>query len=78
MNDIHSRKVKTGGDPRLLADYAALRDELAKLSHPARPDVDWGRVEQLSLALFRQKRRRTANGVLVYAGTHTDGGAGGA
>lgn len=54
MNDIHSRKVKTGGDPRLLADYAALRDELAKLSHPARPDVDWGRVEQLSLALFRQ------------------------
>ncbi|WP_410751580.1 VasL domain-containing protein [Citrobacter sp. U14242] len=54
MNDIHSRKIKTGGDPRMLADYAALRDELAKLSHPARPDVDWGRVEQLSLALFRQ------------------------
>lgn len=43
---------KTGGDPRGLADYAALRDELAKLSHPARPDVDWARVEQLSLSLF--------------------------
>ncbi|MBJ3590123.1 type VI secretion system ImpA family N-terminal domain-containing protein [Salmonella enterica subsp. enterica serovar Saintpaul] len=54
MNDIHSRKINTGGDPRPLADYAALRDELAKLSHPARPDVDWGRVEQLSLSLFRQ------------------------
>lgn len=47
-------QLKTGGDPRLLPDYAALRDELAKLSHPARPDVDWLRVEQLSLALFRQ------------------------
>jgi type VI secretion system protein VasL len=23
-------------------------------SHPARPDVDWLRVEQLSLSLFRQ------------------------
>lgn len=43
---------KTGGDPRGLADYAALRDELAKLSHPARPDIDWARVEQLSLSLF--------------------------
>lgn len=32
----------------------ALRDELAKLSHPACPDVDWARVEQLCLALFRQ------------------------
>lgn len=46
--------LKTGGDPRPLPDYAALRDELAKLSHPARPDVDWLRVEQLSLSLFRQ------------------------
>lgn len=38
----------------MLPDYAALRDELAKLAHPARPDVDWHRVETLSLALFRQ------------------------
>jgi type VI secretion system protein VasL len=54
-------KLKTGGDPRALADYAALRDELAKLSHPARPDVNWSRVEQLSLSLFRQ------NGVELHA-----------
>lgn len=48
------KQLKTGTDPRGLADYTALRDELAKLNHPARPDVDWLRVEQLSLALFRQ------------------------
>ncbi|WLI76923.1 VasL domain-containing protein [Kosakonia sp. H02] len=46
--------LKTGGDPRVQPDYAALRDELAKLTHPARPDVDWYRVEELSLSLFRQ------------------------
>ncbi len=46
-------QIQTGGDPRLLPDYSALRDELAKLNHPARPDVDWQRVEQLSLSLFR-------------------------
>ena len=32
----------------------ALRNELAKLSHPARPDVDWVKVEQLCLTLFDQ------------------------
>lgn len=40
MNDITPRKINTGSDPRTLPDYAALRDELAKLSHPARPDVN--------------------------------------
>ncbi|MFJ3368135.1 type VI secretion system ImpA family N-terminal domain-containing protein [Pseudomonas sp. NPDC086251] len=29
-----------------------MRDELAKLSHPACPDVDWAKVEQLCLTLF--------------------------
>jgi type VI secretion system protein VasL len=47
-------KLKTGGDPRALPDFAILCAELAKLTHPARPDVDWTRVEQLSLSLFRQ------------------------
>lgn len=54
MNDTTSHTVKTGGDPRTLADFAALREELSKLTHPARPDVDWQHVEQLSLSLFRQ------------------------
>ena len=54
MNDIPSRKIKTGNDPRTLSDYAALRDELSKLSHPARPDVNWRYAEKLCLSLFEQ------------------------
>ncbi|MEH3827970.1 VasL domain-containing protein [Enterobacter roggenkampii] len=54
MNDITQRKIKTGGDPRSLPDYAALRDELSKLTHPARPDVNWSYAEQLCLSLFEQ------------------------
>lgn len=54
MNDITPRKIKTGGDPRTLPDYAALRDELNKLTHPARPDVNWHYVEKLCLSLFDQ------------------------
>lgn len=54
MNDILTHTIKTGGDPRTLPDYAALRDELSKLTHPARPDVDWQYVEKRALSLFRQ------------------------
>lgn len=61
MNDITPRKIKTGGDPRTLPDYAALRDELRKLTHPARPDVNWQYVEKLCLSLFEQ------NGVELQA-----------
>ncbi|EFK6683311.1 hypothetical protein AT845_000639 [Escherichia coli] len=45
-------KLKTGGDPRSLPDYVALRDEISKLTHPARPDVDWRYVETLCLRLY--------------------------
>ncbi|MFU2318784.1 VasL domain-containing protein [Rahnella sp. PCH160] len=48
------RQLRTGGDPRALADYAVLREELSKLTHPARPDVNWKKVEQLCLSLFQQ------------------------
>lgn len=52
---IHSECfLKTGGDPRSLTDYARLRDELSKLSHPARPDINWLQAENLCLALFKQ------------------------
>jgi len=54
MNDISPRKIKTGGDPRTLSDYAALGDELSKLTHPARPDVNWRYAEKLCLSLFEQ------------------------
>lgn len=42
-----------GGDPRGFAEFVALRDELGKLDHPARPDVDWFRVERGCLALLQ-------------------------
>ncbi|MCT8349368.1 type VI secretion system ImpA family N-terminal domain-containing protein [Photorhabdus temperata] len=45
--------VYTGGDPRTRPEFCALKAEMSKLSHPARPDVDWARVEQLCLTLFR-------------------------
>lgn len=46
-------RISTGGDPRALAEFSQLRDEISKLTHPARPDVNWLKAEQLSLTLFR-------------------------
>ncbi len=40
--------LHAGQDPRAWSEYTQLRDELSKLTHPARPDVDWQSVEQLS------------------------------
>ncbi len=54
MPSFSEQHLRTGGDPRTLSEFSALRDELGKLMHPARPDVDWQKVEQLCLALFRQ------------------------
>ncbi len=54
MTLVSPHPLKTGGDPRLLAEFAALRDEMQKLTHPARPDVDWSRAAQLCLSLFEQ------------------------
>ncbi|POT57512.1 hypothetical protein C3432_06000 [Citrobacter amalonaticus] len=54
MTWITERHLRTGGDPRTLADYASLRDELNKLTHPARPDVNWRYAEKLCLSLFEQ------------------------
>lgn len=71
------RTVKTGGDPRHFAEFSALRDEIGKLHHPARPDVDWGRVEQLCLALFRQNGVELQTTVdFTLARTHISGLAG--
>lgn len=52
MSHTTERHLKTGNDPRSIPDYSVLREELAKLSHPARPDVNWGKVEKLALNLF--------------------------
>jgi type VI secretion system protein VasL len=48
MHEEQPRQVRTGGDPSLLPQFTALRDEMNKLTHPARPDIDWKPVETLS------------------------------
>ncbi|WP_050321410.1 type VI secretion system ImpA family N-terminal domain-containing protein, partial [Yersinia pseudotuberculosis] len=71
------KTLRTGGDPRHLAEFSALRNEIGKLHHPARPDVDWGRVEQLCLALFRQNGVELQTTVdFTLARTHIAGLAG--
>ena len=52
MTTYNDRHYKTGGDPRTLADFIALRAEMNKLSHPARPDINWSYAEQLARALL--------------------------
>ncbi|WP_145601376.1 VasL domain-containing protein [Yersinia frederiksenii] len=77
MTHLPERHLKTGGDPRHLTEFSALRDEIGKLHHPARPDVDWGRVEQLCLALFRQNGVELQTTVdFTLARTHIAGLAG--
>lgn len=62
MHDVQPRPVKTGSDPRQLPDFIALREEMARLTHPARPDVNWPQVETLCLSLFE------LNGVELQTG----------
>lgn len=54
MTALFEMRIRVGGDPRDFGEFTDLRDELAKLSHPARPDVDWAKVEQLCLTLFHK------------------------
>lgn len=53
MTSLFNSPFCLAGNPENLAEFAELSAELAKLTHPARPDVDWLRVEQLCHALFR-------------------------
>ncbi|EMC1015078.1 VasL domain-containing protein [Enterobacter bugandensis] len=69
--------LKTGGDPRKLPDYANLRDELSKLTHPARPDVNWQYVERRCLSLFEQNGVELQTAAwYTLARTHLSGLAG--
>lgn len=54
MTALFEMRIRVGGDPRGFAEFMALHDELAKLSHPACPDVDWFKMEQLCLTLFQK------------------------
>ncbi|MFK0088045.1 OmpA family protein [Pseudomonas sp. NPDC090755] len=52
MTAVIEWHLRLGGDPGAYREFMLLRTELAKLGHPACPDVDWLKVEQLCLALF--------------------------
>lgn len=54
MTTVFEMRIRMGGDPRGRSECKALRDELAKLNHPACPDVDWVKVEHWCLALFEE------------------------
>lgn len=44
--------IQTAGDPRHWPEFAQLRDEINKISHPAQPPVNWPHIETLALTLF--------------------------
>lgn len=33
--------IKTGTDPRNRPEFNAIREEINKINHPARPEVNW-------------------------------------
>ncbi|CDG19436.1 VasL domain-containing protein [Xenorhabdus doucetiae] len=45
--------IRAGGSPLNLPEFAVIRDEINKTSHPAQPEVNWPLVESLSLTLFK-------------------------
>ncbi|MFJ7004856.1 OmpA family protein [Pseudomonas putida] len=52
MTALFEMRVRLGGDPGSFDEFRVLHGELAKLNHPACPDVDWVKVEALCLRLF--------------------------
>ncbi|PHM73084.1 VasL domain-containing protein [Xenorhabdus kozodoii] len=45
--------IRAGGSPLNLPEFAVIRDEINKTSHPAQPEVNWPLIESLSLTLFK-------------------------
>ena len=56
--------IVTGQDPRGLAAFSEMREEINKASHPAQPVMDWKRVEALALTVFER------NGVDLHTATY--------
>ncbi|WP_313644817.1 OmpA family protein [Pseudomonas sp.] len=52
MTTLFEMHVRLGGNPGDFDEFKRLHGELAKLNHPACPDVDWAKVEGLCLRLF--------------------------
>lgn len=45
--------IQAGTDPRSRDEFASIRQEINNMNHPARLEVNWGVIEQLSLLLFK-------------------------
>lgn len=65
MTGLFEMHIRVGSDPRDYSEYTSLLDEVGKLNHSACPDVDWGKVETLCLALF-QKNGADLNTVAFF------------
>ncbi|MCK9781375.1 MULTISPECIES: VasL domain-containing protein [Enterobacterales] len=46
--------LSIGGDPRVFNQFLAIKEELDKRFHPARPDINWQYVHELCISLFNQ------------------------
>lgn len=74
MSSLFEVRIRLGGDPRGLDQFKALQQELAKLNHPARPDVDWAKIERACLDLFEQHGAELQTAVaFVLARSHRAG-----
>lgn len=77
MTALMDMQMRTGGDPRHLEPFKQLREELGKVDHPACPDVDWARVEELCAVLFERNGADLQSTVaFVLASAHRHGLAG--
>lgn len=47
--------LSVGRDPRVLPEYERLRNEINKLSHVSRPEVDWALVHEMAQAIFEKQ-----------------------
>ncbi|MDI2111752.1 VasL domain-containing protein [Commensalibacter nepenthis] len=55
MTSILSDKLgKIGKTPIALKEFMSLKEEVGKLNHPARPDIDWKKVEELCKTILRK------------------------
>ncbi|WP_368879424.1 type VI secretion system ImpA family N-terminal domain-containing protein [Proteus terrae] len=46
--------LSIGGDPRVFNQFIAIKEELNKRFHPARPDINWQYIHELCISLFNQ------------------------
>ncbi len=51
---VNNILMHIGSDPRHMAEFEAIRQEINKVSHPRQPEVNWKSIESLALTVFRR------------------------